>query len=109
MITDEQLRNAPPHGRLLRFCLWLVPVLKPVLQWPAWLLFRNTAAMTLGRVYRLRDKGDFHEAWVMAAEAARRLRPKPASMGSMFWWQLVAAAAGCASELGAEECAASSS
>jgi hypothetical protein len=114
MITDEQLRNAPPHGRLLWFFLWLVPVLKPVLQWPVSFLFGNTTGATLGKVYRLRDKGAFHDAWVMATEAARRVRPKPTSMRSfwwqsmrsLFWWQLVAAGAECVPELGAEERAA---
>lgn len=106
MITDEQMRNAPPYGRLLRLFLWLVPKLKPVLQWPVWLLFRNTAASRLGKVYRLRDEGKFRDGWAIAAEAARRSRPKPGSMRSFFWWQLVAAAASCASELGTEESAA---
>ena len=106
MITDEQMRNAPPYGRLLRFFLWLVPKLKPVLQWPFWLLFRNTAASRLGKVYRLRDEGKFRDGWVIAVETARRSRAKPGSMRSLFWWQLVAAAAGCAAELGAEESAA---
>src|SRR5438045_984437 len=103
VITDEQLRNAPPHGPVLRFVLWLVPYLKPVLRWPVQLLFRNSAGAALGRTYHLRDSGRFQEGWTNAVGAARRLRPKPGSIWSLFWWQLVAAAAQCAEELGGEE------
>jgi hypothetical protein len=106
MLTDEELRNAPPYGRVLRFAIRLVSVLKPVLRWPIGLLLRNSPAAALGRTHRLRDDGKFQEGWTTAIEALQRLSPKPASLRSFLWWQLVAAAAQCGAELGGQERAA---
>jgi hypothetical protein len=112
MITDEQLRNSPPHGRLVRFLTWFVPKLKPVL-WPVWLLTRNTAGGKLAEAKHLRGEGEFREAWTTAAETARLLGTQALvrqrsllwwqEVRRFLWWQLVTEAAECVPELGAEE------